>query len=118
VTVVQSSSDVADPFVTAQRGEGQGYRFVKSFGRHVERVRGLVQIMDNDSALFDRHEDNLAYSPFVRPQLISPYSRTRFYFAEGKATLTPLDYHESDWQDLKRIRATTLTFSPRMATKR
>ena len=40
--------------------------FVKRRGRHVQRVRSLVQIMDNDCAGFGGHEGNLPYSLFVR----------------------------------------------------
>src|SRR3989442_15780106 len=39
----QSSSDVADPVMTAQRGKGLGNGFVEGLGCHVERMRGLVQ---------------------------------------------------------------------------
>jgi hypothetical protein len=34
--------------------------------RHVERVRSLVQIMDNDCAGFEGHEGNFPYPLFVR----------------------------------------------------
>lgn len=47
------------------RGEGLGDGFVERRGRHVERVRSLVQIMDNDCAGFEGHEGNFQYSPFV-----------------------------------------------------
>jgi len=67
VTVVRPFSDVADPVVTAQRGEGLRDGFVKGFGRHVDHVRGLVQIVDNDGTGFESHDGNLSYSPFVRP---------------------------------------------------
>ena len=33
----QSSSDIADPVMTAQSGEGPGDGFVEGFGRHVKR---------------------------------------------------------------------------------
>ena len=36
----QAASDVADPVVTAHRGEGLRDGFVERFGRHVERMRG------------------------------------------------------------------------------
>src|SRR6266700_523494 len=52
----QSSSDVPDPVMTAQRGESLGDSFVEGFCRHVERVRGLVQIVDNDGTGFKRHD--------------------------------------------------------------
>ena len=48
----QPFSDVADPVVTAHRGEGLGDRFVERLRRHVERMRGVVQIVDNDGAGF------------------------------------------------------------------
>ena len=51
----------------AQRGEGLGDGFVQGFCRHVERMRGVVQIVDNDGAGFESHDGNLSYSPFVRP---------------------------------------------------
>jgi len=38
----QALSDLADPVVTAQRGQGLGDGFVQGLGSHVERVRGLV----------------------------------------------------------------------------
>jgi len=63
----QSFSDVADPVVPAYRGEGLGDRFVERFRRHVELVRSVVQIMDNDGAGFRSHDGNLSYSPIVRP---------------------------------------------------
>jgi len=63
----QALADVADPIVPAQHGEGLGDRFVERFRRHVELVRSVVQIMDNDSAGFRSHDDNLSYSPIVRP---------------------------------------------------
>jgi len=44
----QSLSYVPDPVVTAQRGEGLGDGFVQGLGGHVDRVRGLVQIVDDD----------------------------------------------------------------------
>jgi hypothetical protein len=53
--------------VAACRGEGLGDGFVERRGCHVERVRSLVQIMDNHCAGFERHEGNLPYSLFVRP---------------------------------------------------
>src|SRR5215813_3714195 len=62
----QSASDVADPVVTAQRGEGLCDGFVEGLGGHVDRVRGLVQIVDNDGTGFESHDGNLSYSPFVR----------------------------------------------------
>ena len=63
----QPRSDVADPVVTARDGEGLGDGVVKGLGRHVERVRGLVQIVDNDGTGFKSHDGNLSYSLFVRP---------------------------------------------------
>ena len=62
----QPCPDVADPVVTAHHGEGLGDRFVERFRRHVELVRGVVQVMDNDGAGFGRHDGNLSYSLFVR----------------------------------------------------
>ena len=62
----QSFSDVADPVVTAQRGEGLGDGFVQGFGGHIDRVCGAVQIVDNDGAGFKCHDGNLSYSLFVR----------------------------------------------------
>lgn len=58
--------DVADPLVTAQRGEGLGDGFVEGLGGHVDRVLGVVQIVDNDGAGFESHDGNLTYSLFVR----------------------------------------------------
>lgn len=62
----QSASDFTGPVLTAQGGEGLGDGFVQGFGRHVDRVRGLVQIVDNDGAGFESHDGNLSYSLFVR----------------------------------------------------
>ena len=62
----QPCSDVADPVVTAHHGEGQGDRLVERLCRHVELVRGVVEVMDNDGAGFGRHDGNLSYSLFVR----------------------------------------------------
>ena len=66
VTVVSPFPISADPVVTACRGEGLCDGFVERRGRHVERVRSLVQIMDNDGAGFEGHDGNLPYSLFVR----------------------------------------------------
>ena len=62
----QTASDVADPVVAAERSEGLGDGFVQGLGRHVDRVRGVVQIVDNDGAGFEGHDGNLLYSLFVR----------------------------------------------------
>jgi GTPase involved in cell partitioning and DNA repair len=62
----QSVADVADPVVTAQRSEGLGDGFVQGLGGHVDRVRGLVQIVDNNGAGFKSHDGNLPHSLFVR----------------------------------------------------
>ena len=62
----QSASDLADPAFAAQCGEGLGDGFVQGFGRHVDRVCSLVQIVDNDGAGFESHDGNLSYSLFVR----------------------------------------------------
>jgi ribosome-binding ATPase YchF (GTP1/OBG family) len=45
----QALSDLADPVVPAHRGEGLGDRFVECFRRHVELMRGVVQVADNDA---------------------------------------------------------------------
>jgi len=52
--------------MTAQRGEGLGDSFVQGLGGHVDFVRGLVQIVDDDNAGFKCHDGNLSYSLFVR----------------------------------------------------
>jgi hypothetical protein len=62
----QPCSDVADPVVTANHGEGLSDRFVERFRRHVELVRDVVQVVDNDGAGFRSHDGNLSYSLFVR----------------------------------------------------
>ena len=62
----QSFSDVTDPVVPAQHREGLGDRFVERFRRHVELVRGVVQVVDNDGTGFKGHDGNLSYSLFVR----------------------------------------------------
>ena len=62
----QSFSDVARPVVPAHRGESLGNRFVERFGRHVELVRDVVQVVDNNGAGFRSHVGNLSYSSFVR----------------------------------------------------
>ena len=51
----KSFSDVANPLVTLDRGDSLGNCFVESLGRHLERMRGAVQIVDNDGAGFERH---------------------------------------------------------------
>jgi len=51
----KSFSDVANPLVTLDRGDSLGNCFVESLGRHVGRMRGTVQIVDNDGAGFERH---------------------------------------------------------------
>ena len=61
-----SFSDVAYPVVSGKDGEGLGDSFVESLCRYVERVRRLIQIVDNDRAGSKRHACNLASSPIVR----------------------------------------------------
>ena len=46
----QAPSDLADPVLRAQGGEGLSDRFVQRRCRDVERMRGLIQIVDNNSA--------------------------------------------------------------------
>ncbi len=62
----QSFPNLFDPIVPADGDKGLGDGFVNGFGCHVDRVRGLVQIGDNDDAGFKRHDGNLLYSLFVR----------------------------------------------------
>ena len=62
----QSFSDVAYPVVSGKDGEGLSDGFVEGLRRYVERVRRLIQIVDNDCAGPKRHAGNLAYSPIVR----------------------------------------------------
>ena len=62
----QAFADVANPVVTASGGKGLGHSFVERFGRHLQRMRSLVQVVDDDSAGFEGHEGNLSYSLFVR----------------------------------------------------
>jgi hypothetical protein len=52
--------------VSGKDGEGLSDGFVEGLCRYVERVRRLIQIVDNDCAGPKRHEGNLAYSPIVR----------------------------------------------------
>lgn len=51
--------------MTAQRSEGLGDGFVQGLGGYVDRVRGVVQIVDDDGAGFKGHDGNLSYSFFV-----------------------------------------------------
>src|ERR1035437_4154772 len=51
----KSFSDVANPLKTVDRGESLGNWFVERLGRHVERMGGAVQIVDNDRAGFEGH---------------------------------------------------------------
>lgn len=62
-----SFSDVAYPVVSGKNGDG----FVESLCRYVERVRCLIQIVDNDGAGSKRYACNLTYSPIVRPVIPS-----------------------------------------------
>jgi hypothetical protein len=48
------------------RGEGLRNSFVERLRRHVERMCGFVQIMDDDGAGLEGHDGNLSYSLFVR----------------------------------------------------
>jgi hypothetical protein len=70
----QPASDVANPLVTGHHGESLGDRVVERFRRHVELVRSVVQIMDNDGAGFGSHDGNLSYSLFVRLWTLLNYS--------------------------------------------
>ena len=74
----QSLSDVANPIVTVNHCDSLSNCFVESFGRHVERMRGAVQIVDNHGAGFERHQANLSYSLFVRPVDIQPPDKKAF----------------------------------------
>jgi hypothetical protein len=47
----KSFSDVANPLMTANRDENLGNCFLESLGRHVERMHGTVQIVDNHGRL-------------------------------------------------------------------
>jgi hypothetical protein len=64
----QSATYVADPVVPAHHGERLRNRFVQRLRRHVELMRDIVQIVDNDGAGFGSHDGNLSYSLFVRLQ--------------------------------------------------
>ena len=64
----QPCSDVSDPLVTAHHSEGLGDRFVERLSRHVELVRGVVQVVDNDGADFRRHDGQ-----FITFAICSPY---------------------------------------------
>jgi len=55
----QPRSDVADPVVTAHHP-------LCSLRGHLELVRGIAQVMDNNDAGFRSHDGNLSYSPLVR----------------------------------------------------
>ena len=48
----QSESDVADPVLTAECGEGLGDGLVEGFCRHVERMLSFVQVVDDDGCRF------------------------------------------------------------------
>ena len=63
--------------MTVQRGEGLSDGFVEGLGRHVERMRGVVQIVDNDGAGFKGHDGNLPYSLFVRQLRLYRYAAER-----------------------------------------
>src|ERR1017187_5237392 len=51
----QSFSDVAYPVVSGKDGEGLSDGFVEGLCRYVERVRRLIQIVDNDRPGSKRH---------------------------------------------------------------
>jgi hypothetical protein len=59
-------SDLTDPVLPAHCGESLGDRFVERLGGHVERMRGIAQIVDNNGAGSKGHDGNLSYSLFVR----------------------------------------------------
>jgi hypothetical protein len=63
----QSSFDFVYQVVVGKDSEGLGDSFVEGLCHYVERVRRLIQIVDNDRARSERHACNLAYSPIVRP---------------------------------------------------
>jgi hypothetical protein len=50
----------------AHGGEGLRNGFVERFRCHVQRMRSIAQIMDDDGAGFEGHAGNLSYSLFVR----------------------------------------------------
>jgi hypothetical protein len=61
----QSLAGVADPFLPAQRGEGPSDGLIERLGGDVKRVRGLVEIVDDDGASLQGHECNYQSSLFV-----------------------------------------------------
>lgn len=72
----QPCSNGADPVVTTHHGERLSDRFVERLRSHVELVRGVVQIVDNDGAGLWCHDGNLSYSPFVLPVDIDSIMRS------------------------------------------
>ena len=58
----QSFSDFVYPVVVGKDSEGLGEGFVESLCRYFERVRRLIQIVDNDRAGPVRHACNLDWT--------------------------------------------------------
>jgi hypothetical protein len=63
--------------VTARYGEGLGDRFVERLRRHVEPVRSLVQIMDNDRAGFEGARRKFTIFAICSPVRLTLYQAIR-----------------------------------------
>ena len=64
----QPASDLPDPVVNAQRGEGLGDGFVKGLRRHAERVLCFVQVVDDDGAALECHEGKFIIFAICSPR--------------------------------------------------
>ena len=56
----QPCSNGADPVVTTHHGERLSDRFVEGLRRDVQRMRGIVQIVNDDGAGLEGHDGNLS----------------------------------------------------------
>lgn len=82
-----------------------GNRFVERLGGHIERMRGVVQVVDDDGAGFEAHDGNLSYSLFVPWERCLGRGTVRVALASADTSLHGLT-------DRVGIRARRLASSP------
>jgi len=91
MVAVMSPPEIAGPVVCSKGGEGVGNRFVQRPCRHVERVLGLVRVMDDDGAALGRHERNLTYSLVFRLSQSALVACSPNYFSNNATDVRAVD---------------------------